>query len=125
LIFFTFIQSSTVFNLIHTLPLQKLYNSYQFKLDKWTDQGPSINAAFGSETEEDIRELHLILNAMLRRSPATSIAISHYAASRDSTASAGGDDSSGYFATDYNSILSNPNGIHAYGSAGEMILLIH
>lgn len=56
---------------------------------------------------------------MLRRSPATSIAISHYAASRDSTASAGGDDSSGYFATDYNSIRSNPNGIHAYGSADE------
>jgi hypothetical protein len=59
---------------------------------------------------------------MLRKSPTTSIAMSHYAASHDATVSAAGDDSSGYFATDY-SMRSNPHGgsiHHAHGSAGEL-----
>mmetsp|Transcript_4701 Transcript_4701/g.8996 ORF Transcript_4701/g.8996 Transcript_4701/m.8996 type:complete len:381 (-) Transcript_4701:132-1274(-) len=86
---------------------------YQFKLDKWTDQGPSINAAFGSETEDDVRELHIIMNAMLRTSPTTSLAMAQYAASRDTT----GDDSSGYFGTtDYDSVRNEPNQMQAYSS---------
>lgn len=42
---------------------------HQFKLDKWTDAGPTINGAFGSQNEDEIRELHIILRAMLKESP--------------------------------------------------------
>lgn len=85
---------------------------HQFKLDKWTDQGPSINAAFGSETEEDVRELHLIMSAMLVKSP-SSVAMVNYTDSRY------GDDSSGYFMTDHHSSRSNPNVVHPYSSADD------
>lgn len=88
-------------------------NRHQFKLDKWTDQGPSINAAFGSETEEDVRELHLIMSAMLVKSP-SSVAMVNYTDSRF------GDDSSGYFMTDHNSSRSNPNVVHPYSAAGRL-----
>ena len=42
---------------------------HQFKLDKWTDAGPTINGAFGSQNEDEIRELHIIFRAMLKESP--------------------------------------------------------
>jgi hypothetical protein len=79
-------------------------NRYQFKLDKWTDQGPTINAAFASANAEDVRELHLITAAMIRNSP--SAAILEYTDARSA-----GDDSSGYF-----SAGSNPTFARASGS---------
>ena len=78
-------------------------NRFQFKLDKWTDQGPTINAAFASANAEDVRDLHLITSAMIRNSP--SAAILEYTDARS------GDDSSGYF-----SVGSNPTFARAGGS---------
>jgi hypothetical protein len=78
-------------------------NLYQFKLDKWTEQGPTINAAFASANAEDVRDLHLITSAMIRNSP--SAAILEYSDARS------GDDSSGYF-----SVGSNPTFARAGGS---------
>ena len=58
---------------------------------------------------------------MLQTSPTTSLAMAHYAASRDATGAGLGDDSSGYFGTEYDSVPTDPNHMRAYssGSAGE------
>ena len=69
---------------------------HQFKLDKWTGEGPTINAAFGSETGENVSELYQIMSAMIRTSSYADI--TKYGRSDSHT----GDDSSAYYsAADY------------------------
>jgi hypothetical protein len=83
----------------------KVYNKngmlHQFKLDKWTDQGPTIAAAFGSESYQDIYELHLIVAEMIGKSPGGA-GLAELGHSRDA-----GEDSSGYF-SGAQSVGSNP-----------------
>jgi len=78
-----------------------IHNSHQFKLDKWTDQGPTIAAAFGSESYQDIYELHLIVAEMIGKSPGGA-GLAELGHSRDA-----GEDSSGYF-SGAQSVGSNP-----------------
>jgi hypothetical protein len=51
-------------------PHKKMYPKggflHQFKLEKWSENGPIIVAAFGAETEDDTRELELILGHLIR-----------------------------------------------------------
>jgi len=72
---------------------RKRYSSggllHQFKLDKWRDNGPSIAAAFGSESQKESEELHMIMREMVRISPRSS--------TFDGMASSHGDDASGHF----------------------------
>lgn len=75
---------------------------HQFKLDKWTDQGPTIAAAFGSQHAEEIRDLHLIVMEMLRASPLSAAVNAAMAELKDRDG-----DSSGYFSSSY-SVGSNP-----------------
>jgi len=76
-------------------------NRHQFKLDKWTNEGPTINAAFASNTREDVSELHLIVSAMIRKN--LSAFISEHARNH----SRAGEDSSGHYSTTDYSVGSN------------------
>jgi hypothetical protein len=72
----------------------------QFKLDKWTDQGPTITAAFGSKTPEEVSELHAILTEMLQQNPTNAAFSAAMLDARDG-------DSSGHYPSEY-SVGSNP-----------------
>jgi len=77
---------------------RKRYSSggllHQFKLDKWRDNGPSIAAAFGSESQKESEELHMIMREMVRISPRSS--------TFDGMASSHGVDASGHFSIGQN-----------------------
>lgn len=72
----------------------------QFKLDKWTDQGPTITAAFGSKTPEEVSELHAIVTEMLQQNPTNAAFSAAMLDARDG-------DSSGHYPSEY-SVGSNP-----------------
>lgn len=63
---------------------------HQFKLDRWMDNGPSIAAAFGSESQKESEELHMIMREMARISPRSST-FDGMASTHDA------DDASGHF----------------------------
>jgi len=42
---------------------------YQFKLERWLGTGPTIAAAFASVNENDVRNLFMIMQEMIRNSP--------------------------------------------------------
>ena len=44
-------------------------NIYQFKIDKWYNHGPSVNAAIGGKNEIDVRNIRKIMTAMMMLHP--------------------------------------------------------
>jgi len=44
-------------------------NLHQFKLERWMDYGPTIAAAFASQSEKDVLTLRIILSEMMKNCP--------------------------------------------------------